>query len=731
MNKYIKFLLFLLGTSYLLFSGCVEDPDMSGDIKNAKEPDVVLLTGSSDEYKIKRTATTITIQAEVTNANGVPVESYGICWDTKSNPTIESSKVKKIGDGLGQFKAVADNLEEDCVYYIRPFATNKKGTAYADEISISTTSGLGVVKTLNLLSKDIKATSAVCGGKIIDRGEGEIKERGILLSTKSEDITPKKYVISMDADSFYQVIPQLTPLTTYYVRAYVINSFGQFLGSEISFKTTDGKPRFTSFKLQSRDYASATLEAILDLSGEIKITESGFCFSETNKLPTTEDMKFVCTITNDSILRGTLQDLKQQTPYYVRAYAKNAFGISYTNGDALQFVVKNQAPTVTTDDIKEGALLIDGLEISGVIQDKGESDILDAGFCWGEVPEPTISNNKIQVYKGDSLISGIIPDLRGSKTYYVRAYATNLKATSYGQVKKIETPKILTVLPPYPGASVADASASVAYNIGYILGGDLGGKRSSVMYGYNAVKNIWQSKAPSLKASKGSCFVQLNSFSILNLGGIDDSDEVSDAFSYYSIENNNWRELDNSELKISLYDASAVSINNETFFFGGVTKDSLNLEIIKFTGWTESWSRIGYFPEKQFGSIAVSIGDSIIFVGLGKTGNSLSGDSYSKRLWSSKNMTTWNECAICPTEATGIVYGASLEDKIYVLDTNLDMWVFDSKDNIWLKKNTSFKSIIHADSLNSIFIFSINSNLYIGTTTGSKNFVKYSPLWDK
>lgn len=729
MNKYINYLLFLLGASSLFFSGCVEDPDMSGDIKNAKEPEVVLLTGSSDEYKIKRTATTITIQAEVTSANGVSVESYGICWGLESKPTIDTDEKKSVGDGLGQFTAIADNLKENSKYYLRPYATNKKGTGYGDEICVTTTTGLGIVKTLN--PRDIKASSFVCGGKIIDRGEGEIKERGILLSTKPEDSTPKKYVISMEVDSFSQVISQLKPLTTYYVRAYVENSFGRFTGEEKSFKTIDGKPGFTSFKLKSRDYTSATLEAVLDLTGETEIEECGFCYSETNKIPTIEDTKLICTLSNDSVLRGTLKSLKQQTPYYVRAYAKNSFGISYNDGDALQFVVMSQAPTVTTDDIKNDDLTVDGLKVSGVIQDKGESEIIEAGFCWGETIEPTVTNNKIQVYKGDSIISGVIPNLKGSKTYYVRAYATNLKSTSYGQVKKVETPKILTKLPSFPGASVSDASTCVAYKSGYVIGGDLGGKRSSQMFGYDVVKNTWQSKASTIVATKGACCVQLNDFSILNLGGIDDLNEVSSAFSYYSMENNNWKELDNSKLKVALYDASAVSIENETYFFGGATKDSLNSEIIKFSGWTESWSKVGVFPEKQFGSVVVNLGDSITFVGLGKTGNSLSGDSYSKSLWSSKNMTSWNERAQCPTKAAGIVTGTATKDRIYVLDTNLDMWTYEPKEDVWSKMNTSLKSKIHADNLNSIFMFSIDSYLYIGTTTGSKDFVKYSPLWDK
>lgn len=59
-----------------------------------------------------------------------------------------------------------------------------KGTSYGDELLVSTTNGLGVVRTLLPTEKDIKATSITCGGKIVDAGEGDIEERGVLLTTQ-------------------------------------------------------------------------------------------------------------------------------------------------------------------------------------------------------------------------------------------------------------------------------------------------------------------------------------------------------------------------------------------------------------------------------------------------------------------------------------------------------------------------------------------------------------------
>ena len=103
-----------------------------------------------------------------------------------------------------------------------------KGTSYGDELLVSTTNGLGVVRTLLPIEKDIKATSIICGGKIVDAGEGDIEERGVLLTTQKEDENAHEYPCTMETDSFYLEITDLKPLTTYYIRAYVKNTFGRF-----------------------------------------------------------------------------------------------------------------------------------------------------------------------------------------------------------------------------------------------------------------------------------------------------------------------------------------------------------------------------------------------------------------------------------------------------------------------------------------------------------------------
>ncbi len=141
------FLICAIGTVYNWMS-CVEDPDMSTDVRNAAPPQVRLLTGTSAEYKLKRSATSVTIQAEVVSSNGLPVEQYGVCWSLDSNATLEAGDTAVAGKGLGEYVATACNLKANQTYHIRPFAMNKKGISYGEELNVTTTSGLGIVQTL-------------------------------------------------------------------------------------------------------------------------------------------------------------------------------------------------------------------------------------------------------------------------------------------------------------------------------------------------------------------------------------------------------------------------------------------------------------------------------------------------------------------------------------------------------------------------------------------------------
>lgn len=733
MNKYTQYA-FLLGGLLGCLSSCIEDPELSDEVRNAAPPEVRLLTGVEEGYELKKTATTITLQAEVERANGLPVERYGFCWSLDENPTVEGGDTIVCGSGLGVYEGVARDLQADTTYYIRPYAMNQKGVAYGDGLAVMTNTGIGSIKTLE--PWNVTASTAMCGGKMIEWGEGEITRSGIYLYKSTlKDPEPVFVPIKIESerDSFFQAIPDLDPSTVYYVMAYVENAFGVFPGGEaVQFVTTDGKPYIASFQLLSKDYTSAQFRTVLRTKGDSEIIRCGYCYSDSIQNPSVEDegvLHVSCELVNDSVFVGTLPDLKQGTVYYVRAYVENSFGLTYHEGAAYELTARSQAPTVVTSEISDADMQSGTIAVRGEIKDKGEGEFLDAGFCWSTSPNPTIENvnGKLSV-EGDSLLTGVIPGLRGSTTYYIRSYAQNSNAVSYGETREVTTPSIVSALANYAGEGVTEASACASESAAYVFGGDLGSERSDALWAYNISSDVWEGKASSKIAVKGAAFFQRNFLSLVSLGGKDNQNNVTNAAYYYSLWNNEWSPVEVTPSPVPLSKAAGMVIDDYAYLIGGEAQDSISNKIYRFND--KVWEEAGVFPEKQFGVVSVVI-DDVVYAGLGQTGNGIAGVSYCKHLWASDDvMQSWESVADCPTEANGIIRGVACGDRLFVLDTNLDIWRFDPGTGEWNKQNTSLRTTLSGGMVNNIFMFSSGDMIYIGMTNGSKRFIKYDPSWD-
>lgn len=111
----------------------------------------------------------------------------------------------------------------------------------------------GVVKTLGVT--EIKTTSATCRGSlqiISEKGGYSFIENGICYATSQNPTTSDRKIIGERISKsgnttittknpkdgeFTANLTGLQKNTTYFVRAYTINSFGTFYGNEISFTT--------------------------------------------------------------------------------------------------------------------------------------------------------------------------------------------------------------------------------------------------------------------------------------------------------------------------------------------------------------------------------------------------------------------------------------------------------------------------------------------------------------
>ena len=99
--------------------------------------------------------------------------------------------------------------------------------------------------------------------------------------------------------------------------------------------------------------------------------------------------------------------------------------------------------TTNVSDITQTTALIEG-----IVKDDGGTEITEFGICWSISPKPTISSNKTINGTGFGPFTSIITGLSANTTYNVRAYATNIAGTSYGNGFTFTTKDVIKVKKP-------------------------------------------------------------------------------------------------------------------------------------------------------------------------------------------------------------------------------------------------------------------------------------------
>ena len=190
------------------------------------------------------TQTTALGGGNVTNDGGASVTARGVCWSTSHNPTVSGSHASG-GTGTGSFTANMTGLTANTTYYVRAYATNSQGTSYGSEVSFTTSQNISAPTVTTSQVSSITQTTAVGGGNVTSDGGATVTERGICWSTSHNPTTSGSHANNGTGTGSYTVqMSGLTANTTYYVRAYAINSQGTSYGSEVSF-TTEQIPSYT------------------------------------------------------------------------------------------------------------------------------------------------------------------------------------------------------------------------------------------------------------------------------------------------------------------------------------------------------------------------------------------------------------------------------------------------------------------------------------------------------
>ena len=365
----------------------------------------------------------------VISDGGTPVTERGLCWSTSANPTIVTGVKLTLGSGTGTFNGTMINLAKGTLYHVRAYAINNIDTSYGGDSSFTT---LGAPTVVTDAISNIGAGTAQCGGTVTNDGGAAVIRRGVCwsnvpnptanLSTKTTD--------GYGLGHYNSALSGLSANTTYYVKAYAINSMDTAYGQEINFLTPSAPEVITSgIELISGYTAKVNGEVV---SGT-NVTERGVVWS---KYPnpstglTTKNIEGSGLGTFGSLITGLLAN----TTYHVRAYAINTVGIAY-GGDST-FTTADK-PSITTASISN--IMSSSADCGGNVTDDGRMPVLLRGICWSSNPNPTVAlSTKTNDGAGLGTFASSITGLQANKIYYVRAYAINDVDTAYGNERSFE-----------------------------------------------------------------------------------------------------------------------------------------------------------------------------------------------------------------------------------------------------------------------------------------------------
>jgi len=418
--------------------------------------------------------------AEITKDGGADILSKGICWDSIPNPSISNSNTPRYNNGAGpdSFTSPITGLKPNTQYWVRAYAQNEIGVGYGTAKSFLTNAYPVLVKTT---VSEIGATIAIAEGEISDDGRTPILERGfcwskgseptVALTTKTIDRT------TTGIGTFTAKIRSLDYVEKYYVRAYATNGLGTSYGSLESFTTSKvTTPIVTTTTPTHVDGTLVTCGGNVDSDGGVSVSEYGVCWSLTTTPLVWTCQKSTTPYSDPAFLENgftyvnNLSSLKPGTPYYMKAYATNGVGTAY--GDSIVVTTESIRPAVGAVTLSNmllqsnlSSLSADGLAI---VTSNGGASVIDRGFYWnttGVLPTVFLTEgDRLRLGAGDTDISGTLTGLSTKTTYYIWAFATNIKGTCFGPMLTYTTPTLPILTTTHP-SSVARYTSSSGGNV--------------------------------------------------------------------------------------------------------------------------------------------------------------------------------------------------------------------------------------------------------------------------
>jgi uncharacterized protein (TIGR02145 family) len=294
--------------------------------------------------------------------------------------------------------------------------------------------------------------NATVYGTLVADGGGAVTSYGLVWGTQPLPTpTQNTGICTIETVEFAQFMCQLTNLnfsTTYYVRAFAINSAGTAYGDEFSFTTfsqTAIMPKALTLSSSNISDISAMAHGEILNPADSSYMSKGFVYNTTGSPTLLNNSQIVFDeIQSNGMFSMLLVNLNPSTTYYFRAFVMHSEGVGY--GEVLSFTTL-PSPTITAP-VVNPVFDVYAFATSTVINEP-LTNVTSAGFIWSTSADVNMGNylHITTHLAATGEITDSIGGLDPNMDYFIRSYVIHSSGTYMSNAQFFttkESPSIFT-----------------------------------------------------------------------------------------------------------------------------------------------------------------------------------------------------------------------------------------------------------------------------------------------